>query len=176
MNRHNPSKQQGVALIISLVILIGMTVLGVTSMKTSITNVFMAGNLRETGITFQAAEAGLRLAEEIVSETTSSAEFDGLSPSKLGETDPDPRYMDPTSWVATESSVITLAGVSTSPKFIIKYLGKWSQNPGALVNLGQGYGGQPPGRIISNYRVTSRGSGQTERSFRTVQSYYGIEY
>ena len=71
---------------------------------------------------------------------------------------------------------LSLSGISNNPKYIIKYLGEWAQNPLALINIGGGYGGQPPGRITSNYRVTARGTGQTGRSFRTVQSYYGIEY
>lgn len=168
--------QQGAALVVSLVILVAMTMLGITSMKGSSTELTMAGNLRESGLTFQAAEAGLRHAESIVENSASSAIFDGTNPSRLSKGDTDPDYLVTTTWDNALSADVTLANISTNPKYIIKYLGDWAQNPLALVNIGEGYGGQSPGRIISNYRVTSRGSGQTGRTFRTVQSYYGIEY
>ncbi len=176
MARFQKNQQKGAALIVSLVILIAMTMLGITSMRGSSTEIAMAGNLREAGLTFQAAEAGLRSAESIVESSDSSAMFDGLSVSMLGEFDADPDYLAKASWDGAAELNLGLAGISTNPRYIIKFLGTWAQNPLALVNTGQGYGGQPPGRITSNYRVTTRGTGQTGRTFRTVQSYYGVEY
>ena len=168
--------QQGAALIVSLIILVALTMLSITSMRGSSSELTMAGSLRESGLTFQAAEAGLRTAEALVASSTSSGAFDGKSTSMLAETSPDPDYLNNTSWAGATAADITLAGISNKPKYIIKFLGAWSQNPLAKVNAGSGYGGQAPGREVSNYRVTSRGTGQTETSFRTVQSYYGIEY
>lgn len=170
------NNQQGVALVVSLIILVAMTMLGITSMKGSSTELTMAGNTRETGITFQAAEAGLRYAESIVEDSNSDAIFDGNSASMLSETDTDPDYLDPSIWSGTDSAVVTLSGIGTNPQYVIKFLGNWAQNPLALVNIGSGYGGQPPGIVISNFRTTSRGTGQTGNTFRTVQSYYGKEY
>ena len=176
MARFQKNQQQGAALIVSLVILVAMTMLGITSMRGSSTEIAMAGNLREAGLTFQAAEAGLRSAETIVETSASSAMFDGGSLSLLGEFDNDPDYLDKSTWEGATELNLSLAGISNNPRYIIKFLGTWAQNPLALVNIGQGYGGQPPGRITSNYRVTTRGEGQTGRTFRTVQSYYGVEY
>lgn len=168
--------QNGAALIVSLIILVALTMLSITSMRGSTSELTMAGSLRESGLTFQAAEAGLRTAEALVASSTSSGAYDGTTPSLLGESDADPDYLNNNSWTGASSAAVTLAGISTSPQYIIKFLGEWSQNPLAKVNIGSGYGGQPPGREVSNYRVTSRGTGQTGTSFRTVQSYFGIEY
>jgi type IV pilus assembly protein PilX len=170
--------QKGAALIVSLIILVAMTLLGITSMKGTSSEMAMAGNLRESALTFQAAEAGLRSGESIVENSTSSAMFkNSTNTAYLDDSDTDPDYLDKTSWGSAQSaSGITLAGIKTNPKFFIKYLGEWAQNPLALVNIGSGYGGQPPGIVTSNYRVTSRGTGQTDNTFRTVQSYYGVQY
>ena len=176
MYRDHLNQQQGAALVVSLIILVAMTLLGITSMKSSSTELTMAGNLRESGLTFQAAEAGLRFAETIIEDSVSNGIFDDSSESMLGEFTTDPDYMESTSWEGATAANVTLAGISNNPRYIIKYLGEWSQNPLALVNIGSGYGGQPPGRLISNYRVTSRGTGQTGKAFRSVQSYYGKEY
>ena len=66
MNIRNHNRQAGVTLVVSLVILVTMTLLGVTSIQSTRTEVAMAGNLREAGLTFNAAEAGLRFAETFV--------------------------------------------------------------------------------------------------------------
>lgn len=169
--------QQGAALIVSLVILVAMTLLGITSMKGTSTELAMAGNLRESGLAFQAAEAGLRSGELIVENSNSNAMFrDGTNSAYLDDSTADPDYLDPNSWAQAETSNVSLAGVYANPSYFIKFMGEWSQNRPALVNTGSGYGGAPPGISTSNYRVTSRGMGQTGNTYRTVQSYYGVRY
>lgn len=54
-----PYLQQGAALITSLVILLILTVLGITAMGTTSMEELMTGNLRDQFISFQAAESGL---------------------------------------------------------------------------------------------------------------------
>lgn len=53
-------RQKGSALIISLVILIVMTVIGLTAMGSSTLQERMAGNTRDITLSFQAAETALR--------------------------------------------------------------------------------------------------------------------
>ena len=170
------NRQNGAALVVSLVILIAMTMLGITSMRSSSTELTMAGNLRESELTFQAAEAGLRSAEAIVNNSISPSIFDGSSASMLSKSDIDPDYFANATWEGATPLPLNLTGISTNPKYVIKYLGDWAQNPLSLINIGGGYADMPPGQIISNFRVTVRGSGQTGRSFSTVQSYFGKEY
>ena len=67
--------QSGMTLVVSLIILISLTILGVTSMQATRTEVSMAGNLRESGFTFNAAEAGLRNAESFVNISTSKTVY-----------------------------------------------------------------------------------------------------
>ena len=56
----NSNRQRGAALITSLIILLVLTVLGVSAMSTSSLEEMMAGNLRDQNLSFQAAEAALR--------------------------------------------------------------------------------------------------------------------
>ncbi len=174
----NYHSQRGAALVVSLIILLAMTLLAITSMKSSSTEVAMAGNLRESGLTFQAAEAGLRSAENVIETTVSNSSFDGSTVSRLGEFDPDPDYTATASWTnATDANInLTSVGVSTPPQYIVKYLGKNAANPLGLINIGGGYGENTIGKIVSVYRATARGNGQTGNTFRVLQSHYGIEY
>ena len=68
MNKH---KQSGMTLVVSLIILVSLTIIGISSMQSTRTEISMAGNQRESGLTFAAAEAGLRDAETFVTDSIS---------------------------------------------------------------------------------------------------------
>jgi type IV pilus assembly protein PilX len=55
-----PRPQRGVVLVIGLIILVVMTILGITAMQTTLVEEKMAGNLRDKDVAFRAAEAGLQ--------------------------------------------------------------------------------------------------------------------
>jgi type IV pilus assembly protein PilX len=57
------TRQQGAALIVSLIMLLVMTVLAVTATRTTTLQERMAGNLRNKAIAFEAAETTLRVGE-----------------------------------------------------------------------------------------------------------------
>jgi type IV pilus assembly protein PilX len=167
--------QSGFTLVISLVILVSLTVLGITSMQNTRTAVSMAGNQRESGLTFNAAEAGLKAGEAHVTNSASIGEYSEASSGLYGETDNDPDYYDHATWDASQGSGLSLPYVAAQPKFIVKYLGDRSQNEVAAVNIG-GYGSSQPGITVSNFRITAQGTGQSGKLTRYVQSYFGKQY
>lgn len=169
--------QSGVTLVVSLVILVALTVLGVTSMQSTRTEISMAGNQRELGITFNAAEAGLRDAEAFVGDSITKTIYSDPAAGLYDKTDPDPDYGDPTTWNAAKTSTFTFSDINVyePPKYIIRYLGDRSQNEVAAVNIG-GYGSSQPGKTVSNFRITARGTGQSGNARRYLQSYYGKEF
>jgi type IV pilus assembly protein PilX len=175
MNKINHNRQAGVTLVVSLVILVTMTLLGVTSIQSTRTEVAMAGNLREAGLTFNAAEAGLRFGETFVEDSISTAVYADVTIGLYAEADVDPDYADYTIWAASQDAAFGLAYVAEDPKFIIRYLGDRSQNEVAKINIG-GYGTAQPGITVSNFRITARGTGQSGNARRFVQSYYGKEF
>ncbi|MBC8212033.1 MAG: hypothetical protein H8E21_13310 [Gammaproteobacteria bacterium] len=171
MNFNLHRNQTGFTLIMSLLILVVLTILGLTSTQSTRTEVAMAGNLRESDMAFQVAEMGLSSGEEFIQTNVSNTSFND-SNGLISKTGYDPDYFDTTSWSSVQTSTATIANVYTQPKYIIKYLGDRSQNEVALVNIG-GYGTAQPGITVSNYRVTAKGSGQTDSAARMIQSYYG---
>ena len=58
--------QTGAALIISMILLLVMTLIGVTAMQSTVLEEKMAGNYRDQNLAFQAAEAALREAESAI--------------------------------------------------------------------------------------------------------------
>ena len=59
-HKHCASTQNGSVLLISLVILLVLTIVGVSAMRNTTLEEKMAGNMRDKGLSFQAAEATLR--------------------------------------------------------------------------------------------------------------------
>jgi type IV pilus assembly protein PilX len=164
--------QTGAALIVSLVILVAMTMLGITAMKSSTNELAMVGNLRESALTFQAAEAGLSVAEAQI-------EAGNLPANMLSQSDTDPDYLDNTTWSggSINTASVTLENISTAlnPLYIVKSLDEW--NPDRNVKSVDpgfgGYGQTSTARTVDYYRVTARGFGQTGVTSRTLQSFYG---
>ena len=175
MNKLALQTQAGVTLVFSLVILVTLTILGVTSFQNTRTELSMAGNLRESGLTFNAAEAGLRAAENVIDSSASAAVFSNTAIGYFDESDLDPDYVNDATWTNLPHATTTLAYVLAQPKYIVKYLGDRSENEVAKVNIG-GYGSSQPGITVSNFRVTARGTGQAGNARRYVQSYFGKDF
>jgi type IV pilus assembly protein PilX len=162
-------------LVVSMLILISLTVLALTTMQSSRTEVSMAGNQREIGITFNAAEAGLSSGEDFINNSISKTIYNDPAQGLYDRLDIDPDYQDSTTWDTAQTASIGLPAVAAQPSFIIKYLGDRSQNEVAAVNIG-GYGSSQPGMTVSNFRITARAVGQTGRATRQLQSYYGKQF
>lgn len=64
--RPNRHPQAGAALITALILLLVLTVIGVTSLANTVMEERMAGNMRERQIAFQASEAALREGERLI--------------------------------------------------------------------------------------------------------------
>ena len=181
MNKISFHKQRGVTLVVSLVILITLTLLGITSIQRTTTELTMAGNQREAGIMFQAAEVGLGVAENEIANSNTNADFDDSSKGLYTVDASDPTYIGPdyydyNTWVDGAGAQLANAVVSGLPDshYKIEYLGDRYQNAAAIINIG-GYGTQSTGKIVSIYRSTSRGVGLAGNSFRYIQSYFGKE-
>lgn len=181
MKFHCHHKQQGVALVISLIILVSLTMLGLTSIQRTTVDLAMAGNQRETGLMFQAAEVGLISAEVSINASPSNSDFDDASQGLYTVLADDPGYSSPdyyddglwdSSSTDANTDMKTDFGIEDEPRFMIEYLGDRDQNALAKINIGS-YGSQQPGDIVSIYRSTARGVGMTGNSFRYVQSYFG---
>ena len=180
MNIHSNRNQQGVALVVSLIILVSLTMLGLTSIQRTTTDLSMAGNQRETGLMFQSAEAGLVAAENFIGISTTNGDYDNTGGKyQVLSTDTShlsPDYFSDVAWsvnsTVAPTNLVAEFGITEEPRYMIEYLGDRSQNPLAAINIG-GYGNQQTGDVVSIYRSTARGTGLTGNSYRYVQSYFG---
>lgn len=172
-----PGKQSGVVLFISLVMLLILTVLGLSSVQTTTLQERMARNARDTNLAFQAAESAVKDAERLIETFTSLVSFTSGGANGAGfyfEGD----YDATTNWAGRnwmsgdgyiEGTVID--GVAEPPKFIIEHLKTVVSDNDTLNldNIGQDSGS---GRA-QIFRVTVYGTGGSSSAHVMIQSTYG---
>lgn len=164
----NKNMQQGVALVVSLVMLLVMSLLAVSSMNTTVLEEKMAGNYKDRNMAFQAAEAGLRAGESFLRTTTVLPVFDGSIAGLYQPTSSGLPRWDTVTWSAAGQvktyPASTLSDISSPPVYIIEELAPIKDAGGSVeagVALDRRY-----------YRITSRAVGGTDTAVVMLQSTY----
>jgi type IV pilus assembly protein PilX len=164
-------REGGSALIVSLLILIVLSLLGLTAVRTTTLEEKMAGNLRDNDLAFQSAESALRDAETFVDTVVSVNAFNDTGGLYSSGT-PDPDYFAAATWSTANSAAFSgaITGVANQPRYIIKYMGV-VPTPGGALNIG-GYGKEQAGTLHS-FRISARGTGGRGGTQVVLQEYYG---
>jgi type IV pilus assembly protein PilX len=174
-----PSRRQdGVALFIALVVLLIITVLGISGLQTTTLEERMAASARDRDIAFQAAEAALAQAETLVEglAVTDLPQFDlnanGFYRPKTGAVDDD--WWESVDWVndGTLPTVgVAIDGVAAQPRYIVEYQSRVLAGDDELnvSNVGAAIGA--PTDI---FRITAFGTGGSARANVMLQATYGV--
>ena len=171
---NNPQKQRGVALFISLVLLLVLTIIGVSSVQTTSLEVRMTRNEHDTLLAFQAAESALRDAEVDLLDETSTADFDGTGGKyEIADLGVDERYLDGATWGGTNSVVAAaVAGTAAPARYIIEYIGPVLRDENAHQQEDP-YAGSATVARVEMFRVTARGVGGTQNAQVFLQTTFG---
>ena len=166
--------ESGVVLVTALVILVLMTLLGLTGIRLSTQEERMSGYSYDRGLTFQAAESALRQAEAAIEVIKPEPTVAGCIDSSSGtfniricspplETAM-PRWTDSTftSWV--NADVVGTGSRAVTPQYFAEYLG-------STFPCGFDPADIP---ICKRYRITAR-AGTNNRANSMVQSVYGTD-
>lgn len=165
--------QSGVVLVVSLILLLLLSIIGVSISQNSGLEERMAGNSRDKNLAFQAAESALRNAELSLTTLTPSQRTLKFSPQPAQG-----YYQGPPSnsglsasvltddfWKGANANVITytgtLDGVNDSPLYII-------QDLGCLPPC------TTPATDPHNYRITAYANGGTTSAVAVLQSIFRI--
>lgn len=179
--------QRGVALVMAMVFLMILTIIGVTVMSSTALQEKMAGNVQDKNLAFQAAESALRLGEQYlaVTDTTALPAFTTAGTSAghfLPAAGGTPPVWDAVNWTACGSAggVVCVTGgdalakVKTQPRYLIEQIGSVGGGPATGTSLVQPftYGTSTPGGGQTMYRVTALGTGGTDTAVVMVQSVF----
>ena len=180
--------QEGVALFLTLTILLILTILGVSSIQTTSMQERMARNYRDVNIAFQGAEAAVQEAEDYLEAITNIGAFpeeddallcvsgictsvDGTSrwTQAFGYVD----WSDNTTYRTTTTTAAEL-GAADDPKYMIEYVARVTIEQDTL-NIGNVGEGGSSGRAYV-FRITSRGTGGTSEATAMIQALYGRQF
>lgn len=175
-------QERGIALFMSLVILLILTILGVSSVQMTRMQELMSRNSHDVNIAFLAAESALEDAEALIEGTTSIADFTATDAYMSG------LYVEAAHNTATNWSQIdwsdangyyitaatTVDGVAAPPKYIIEHLKSIvsSEDTLNLDNIGQGTGSG----LSEVFRITVYGTGGSVDAHVLLQSTYGKKF
>lgn len=162
IRRRSVLKQRGAALVIALILLLVMTILGVTAMNSSILQGFMSASYQEQAVRLATAEnillEGEFDVEELVANGVLTRDDDGYYFNL--DADPTQEFFAASlaeAWPAPETS-----------NYVIEYLGEF-EIPGESVAVGGGL----EDSLIHVFRVSARSLPGDERGgLRIVQSLY----
>ncbi|PKM06655.1 MAG: pilus assembly protein [Gammaproteobacteria bacterium HGW-Gammaproteobacteria-4] len=119
-------RQRGVALVVVLILLLVMTLLGLASMRGTLLEERMSGNMVDRGLAFQAAEAALREAEALLVPTPPAFPAVGCTNGLCAQPVPalgvPERAVDP-AFAGWRTAVADVGTLAVQPQFIIEALG-----------------------------------------------------
>ncbi|MEW5886443.1 MAG: PilX N-terminal domain-containing pilus assembly protein [Pseudomonadota bacterium] len=173
--RHRPHTQSGMVLLMALVMLLLVTLLGVTSVRMLTVEERMAANSFDRNLAFQAAETALREGEALAASNTAppptamdcgqlnnGACVNGLCSPPVAACN-SARWDDASfnGWRNATTLVSPLA--AGAPQFFVEHLG-----PGFVCDPQE----QPPNTVCNGYRITARSQPADGRAVVILQSIY----
>lgn len=128
-------EQSGLVLVVCLIMLLVLTLVGVTGTQVTSLEEKMAGNLRDQNIAFQAAESTLLAAEAFVLDAANpptGVTYTGAG-GLLDQGDAEPNYFLSSTWAAANSAATPAGfaanyGIQDDPRYIIKIIGNIPAN------------------------------------------------
>jgi type IV pilus assembly protein PilX len=163
-----PARQQGMALVMGLIILLVMTLISVSAMRSTLMQERMAGSFQGQQLSFQAAEAALQKAKRDLGDgTLPNFGQGGFYLRGDASHGPPPDWADPDAPITgkpveTYSQAVS-DDVARDPQYAIVRL-PGSCTEGAI---------NASGKVDRNaFRVMTRGFGASENSQTVLESYY----
>lgn len=171
------SKQRGIALAVSLVLLAVVTLVGIAGVRATTSQQRMARNFFDRGLAFQNAEAGLRVGAQNIVISPIGQRNCGATPCYSNP------FQDPNLAADNIISVSTAEfqkgiNAASQPQYVTENLGNW-QDPANSSGFGQTanaqqYGAQGLALTSTYYRVTARSGDPEESGSRSVVTLQAI--
>lgn len=164
LNHSSMTVQRGAALIVALVMLLAMTLLGVTAVRNTTLQERMAGNLRDSNLSFQAAERALREGEEFLRSPTIPP-FTGANGLLTMQDDAGQgSFWSAYAWATNGRTAPDVDEVVSAPLYVIEEL-----PPVPVAGGSERFAPLPD---VGYFRVTARGVGGTAEAITILQTTY----
>ena len=151
--------QKGSILLLSLVMLLLITVVGTGAISVTTLDTKMGANIRDRQAAFQAAEAGLFEAEDVVDPLDNSFPIEGTTAGFVSEALPDGWWASSsdTTWVDSGANLNDYQASGDLLFIIDQPIEKKADSMEKVRDFGRGGGGPVP--VMRYYPLTSKGAG-----------------
>ena len=176
--------QQGVVLVIGLIMLVVMTLLAVTSMQSSSLQEIMSSNVKDKTTAFEAAETAIRAAEEFLDNgVLNLAAFDtdksdGLLTNLYDEVWNEINWatesVEVNNVVVLDGNEATQGGVRSRPRYVIQHIGPVVSDADRKLNVDSSYQASNADAIVEMFKITARGTGGSDNSQVILETMYGV--
>ncbi len=156
--------QSGTVLMVSMIVLLLLSMIGISGSQTTNLEEKMAGNDYDRNIAFQAAEEALRSGEIVIDGLINLSSFDGTQNAvgRFSQSQRPDHTLNNTWNNSSAQAVRVMPLVATQPRFFIHYLGNQPSDPL-----------DPSSDPISIFRIVARGTGRKNTSRVLLQAYIG---
>jgi type IV pilus assembly protein PilX len=160
-------QQRGVALVLSLLLLVAITLLAVSAMRGTTLQEKMAANLNDREVAKQVVEATLRQVSTLLPPAAGSAWFNLPVPAPVQNTAD--RWNNPALWINAGTVAVMVNGVRYNGQFLVENMGVWSsrQDPACKPK-------ENPLCERQTYRITVRNQPVNGRAAVVVQVVWRI--
>lgn len=160
-------KERGVTLVLSLLVLVTITLLAVSAMRTTTIQEKMAANLQDRELSRQVTEATLRQAATLLPPAAGSTWFLSNLPTPVQNTAD--AWHNSTIWQNAGTVTVTLNGTNYTGQFLVENLGMWTsrQDPTCKPR-------ENPLCERQTYRITVRNQPVSGRAATVVQVVWRI--
>ncbi len=175
--RFSKTKQSGIVLVVSLIMLLLLTIIGLTGVQVTSLEEKMAGNSKDQNLAFQTAEAAIRAGEANIESVVAIAAFNG-SNGLYGINDAPNHYATANAWSAGGSAQFNsgFTDIKTQPRYFIKHIATNEDSSSGTDILVGNAGETTAGASVSYFTITARGTGGRNSSQVFLQTYYGKRF
>jgi len=163
--KSGPAAQQGVSLVVALIMLLVLALIGVSSMNTAVVELKMAGSMQQQGLALNRADEALRVGEDDVEKIVANPGIFDFAAGGDGYyvVDDDIDVFD-IQW----ANLTSIPGASPDDTYVIEYIGEKD-----IPEESESEGGDEAaaGSKVYTYRITAR-SATGKSAVRLVQSVY----
>ena len=176
--------QQGVVLVVGLIMLAVMTLLAVTSMQSSGLQELMSNNIKDKMTAFEAAESAVRAAEEYLdTNALNLSAFDGDAGDGLlsnlydevwNEIDWENDAVEVDNVVVFDGTESTKGGVKSKPRYVIQHIGSVVPDADRRLNVDSSYQSNSTDALVQMFKITARGTGGSDNTQVILEAMYGV--
>lgn len=172
--------QRGAVLVISMIILLVLTLIGVSAARTVLLEEKMTFASRDAKVALEVAEALVKAAEVEIDNMSTTGDF-GVSNHLHAEGEGPDNLLDSASWDTSNAATKEVKmekpdGTALSGRYYIELAGIADKEDPADNITVAGYGQTTGGGEIQVFRIVAQGRGLSDGTTRTIISHFGKRF